>query len=889
MPLHSVNLGHPPYCLGSTSTYNAYWKEVNQKLMDQLEYETPKDMTMVPKDREHAFQHLVVLYVRYNQIFKKLETAYDQIVHPQKRRLMREVLIAVISRLIEVKHKMVELELSDFHNFTDILLDLKLIPDDLRLNTPRFYFEEHSEDLEMRRKILDSLNARTLGAGEGPVLFPEYKMSEAVRMIQVNERGRQGKLRAKYMRDLKAQALKEKEIEGNDDESEAIKATLMIQRVYRGYRERKLFRQKMQEELIFLELDRTRLFIPPSNYNTGMAPLNVKESKSSPGSLAEANSNRRKVIQQKHEEEYQQALITTKEKIAKVEGPDMKEAMQDNFRQWYMEYKRINGKFPDFPADKVWQVTGFQFPTDGSIPMLPESEGGEGGSKPATAASKGGKDKDKKGDKKKDKGKDKGKGDKKKPGSGKKGGDEEEEEDQFKFDDSPFIREIANENTQYQAKWHCKEEMQNFAQKHDQEIIKTEKRKEVEAEVKKEVFEILKEELKNLKLAVERAKSKGKKGKGKGKKGKSGKKGGKKGKGKSAKGKKGKKGKKEKDLTSNRTMESLVEELVQCGILQKPQKTLMRDFKGDFNFLANSASTSPVIDSTLGEIQRVLTEYFLLPAGLPDLDKVPSVASMLLFGPRGTGKTMLVNAVANELGAYILNLTPRVTAGQYVGKPNVTKMVHMAFKVAKAHKPSIIYIDNIEMVFAKKVPKDDQTDPKRIKKDLLKQMKGLKASEGIIVLASSFKPWEGDAKAMLPVFNKVVYCPNPDYSSRLILWRDFIKRKVQKGYENVNLSLLTRMSSGFSAGMILLACERALTDRRIKLIRNCSLTTDEFVDQILNIPPVNAEESKLFKEWFEKTPMMKKRALLLAAPEEDDGGKKGGKEKGGKKPDKKKK
>lgn len=41
----------------------------------------------------------------------------------------------------------------------------------------------------------------------------------------------------------------------------------------------------------------------------------------------------------------------------------MKEAMQDDFRQWYMEYKRVKGAFPEFPEDSIWQRPGFRFTT----------------------------------------------------------------------------------------------------------------------------------------------------------------------------------------------------------------------------------------------------------------------------------------------------------------------------------------------------------------------------------------------------------------------------------------------------------------------------------------------------------------------------------------------
>ena len=45
----------------------------------------------------------------------------------------------------------------------------------------------------------------------------------------------------------------------------------------------------------------------------------------------------------------------------KIEGPAMKEAIQDSFRNWYMEFKRVNGKLPEFPEEDVWKVDGFQF------------------------------------------------------------------------------------------------------------------------------------------------------------------------------------------------------------------------------------------------------------------------------------------------------------------------------------------------------------------------------------------------------------------------------------------------------------------------------------------------------------------------------------------------
>ncbi len=62
------------------------------------------------------------------QIFRQLEEAYDQSVHPQKRRVIRQVLDSVIGRVLELKNEMVEKEFSEYHYMDDIIQDLKLTP-----------------------------------------------------------------------------------------------------------------------------------------------------------------------------------------------------------------------------------------------------------------------------------------------------------------------------------------------------------------------------------------------------------------------------------------------------------------------------------------------------------------------------------------------------------------------------------------------------------------------------------------------------------------------------------------------------------------------------------------------------------------------------------------
>ena len=98
---------------------------------------------------------------------------------------------------------MAELEFTDAHVYNDILLDMKLIPDDIRIPTPRFIIEDSIKVINEREKLLADLGARDLLFGENRDIFPLMSQEEAIKIIQVNERGRQGKLRAKYMADIR--------------------------------------------------------------------------------------------------------------------------------------------------------------------------------------------------------------------------------------------------------------------------------------------------------------------------------------------------------------------------------------------------------------------------------------------------------------------------------------------------------------------------------------------------------------------------------------------------------------------------------------------------------------------------------------------------------------
>merc|ERR1719263_1317219 len=184
----------------------------------------------------------------------------------------------------------------------------------------------------------------------------------------------------------------------------------------------------------------------------------------------------------------------------------------------------------------------------------------------------------------------------------------------------------------------------------------------------------------------------------------------------------------------------------------------------------------------------------------------------MLYGPAGSGKTMMVEAIANELGALFLNISPARVKGTFPGKNGMTKLVHMLYCVSRDVKnaPVVIYMDQCDQFFVgggKKAKNADKDGPGRFKKDLMLYKNSAFVKEDrVVIIGCTSTPEKGDVKDMKNFFDKFLYMPYPDYPSRLMLWRKFIKDQLalaESGSrrdipDDFDLSTLAHISEGFS-------------------------------------------------------------------------------------------
>ncbi|NXW48928.1 DRC11 protein, partial [Nyctiprogne leucopyga] len=484
-------------------------------------------------------------------------------------------------------------------------------------------------------------------------------------------------------------------------------------------------------------------------------------------------------------------------------------------------HRHIIGRFPDYPAAEA----------GGSMAILSEKTPEEVAAELAAKKEKALQKKAQKGKKEKEEGKEKMKG-KKPQKTGKK-----EEEEGWKMSPSNFLSIMEEGSSQYKAVWQNRDKEWDFLQDHDPELIKEEKRKEVEEEIRVQVDALMQQKLENLKLAVDGEKS------GKQKRGR-----------KSDKEREGRRMSNVMSLVS-RTIDSLYRELVEEGLLIKARTVNLSDYVGEYSYLGTTLRQVDVEPMpSLADVRQLIALYGILPLGSQTVhEKAPLVKALLLAGPAGVGKKMLVHAICTETGANLFNLSASNITGKYPGKSGLQMMLHMVLKVAKQLQPSVVWIGDTEKIFSKAVPKaEEEMNPKRLEKMLPKFLKALKAQDRVLLVGTTSRPFDAHLKRFCKVYQKIIPIPRPDYTSRfgkyfMMLWKHIILQNGGAITNLLNISCLAKASDGFTQGHIVQAVQAVLSDLRLLQMTRKPLRTAEFMTSLAGQDPVYKEEEETFQ------------------------------------------
>jgi proteasome regulatory subunit len=200
----------------------------------------------------------------------------------------------------------------------------------------------------------------------------------------------------------------------------------------------------------------------------------------------------------------------------------------------------------------------------------------------------------------------------------------------------------------------------------------------------------------------------------------------------------------------------------------------------------------------LEEPIRELRETVELPLTKPEVFErigIEPPKGILLFGAPGTGKSLLAKAVASQTKATFIRIVGSELVQKYIGEG--ARLVRDLFKMAKEKSPSIIFIDELDSIGAKRIDSATSGDREvqRTLMQLLSEMDGFNPRGNVRIIAATNRPDILDLALLRPGrFDRFISIPMPNKDARKMILK--IHSKKMKLSDEIDFDELSSLTDG---------------------------------------------------------------------------------------------